>query len=36
VATIPRSRDADHRRQNLDVFDFELDAEEMTRISALR
>jgi 2,5-diketo-D-gluconate reductase B len=36
VATIPRSRDADHRRQNLDVFDFELDAEEMARISGLR
>jgi 2,5-diketo-D-gluconate reductase B len=36
VATIPRSRDEDHRAQNLDVFDFELDADEMARISALR
>jgi 2,5-diketo-D-gluconate reductase B len=36
VATIPRSRDAGHRQQNLDVFDVELNAEEMTRISALR
>jgi 2,5-diketo-D-gluconate reductase B len=36
VATIPRSRNADHRAQNLAVFDFELDAEEMARISTLR
>jgi 2,5-diketo-D-gluconate reductase B len=36
VATIPRSRDEDHRAQNLAVFDFELDADEMARISALR
>jgi 2,5-diketo-D-gluconate reductase B len=35
VATIPRSRDAEHREQNLAVFDFELDAEEMDRISTL-
>jgi 2,5-diketo-D-gluconate reductase B len=35
VATIPRSRDARHREQNLAVFDFELDAEEMAGISAL-
>ncbi len=35
VATIPRSRDTEHREQNLAVFDFELDPGEMTRISAL-
>ena len=35
VATIPRSRDADHREQNLAALDVELDAEEMARISAL-
>jgi 2,5-diketo-D-gluconate reductase B len=36
VATIPRSRSEDHRAQNLAVLDFELDAGEMARISALR
>lgn len=36
VAAVPRSRDADHREQNLAAFDFELDAEEMAHISALR
>ena len=35
VATIPRSSDRDHREQNLAVFDFALDAEEMDRISTL-
>lgn len=35
VATIPRSGDAEHREQNLAVFDFELDAEEMARIRTL-
>jgi 2,5-diketo-D-gluconate reductase B len=36
VATIPRSRDEDHRGQNLAVFDFELDDDEMSRISGSR
>ncbi len=36
VATIPRSRDAAHREQNLAVFDFELDDAEMARISGTR
>jgi 2,5-diketo-D-gluconate reductase B len=35
VAAIPRSSDPGHREQNLAVFDFELDAGEMDRISAL-
>ncbi len=35
VATIPRSRDTEHREENLAVFDFELDDQEMARISAL-
>ena len=35
VATIPRSRDAEHREQNLAVFDFELDDQAMARIAAL-
>jgi 2,5-diketo-D-gluconate reductase B len=32
VVTIPRSSDASHREENLDVFDFELTDEEMARI----
>lgn len=36
VSPIPRSSNPDHRAQNLDVFDFELSDDEMTRISALR
>ena len=35
VATIPRSGDPAHREQNLAVFDFELDDQEMARISDL-
>lgn len=31
----PRSSDPDHRRQNADVFDFELSDEEMRRIQEL-
>ena len=36
VAAIPRSTSADHVRENLDVFDFSLDDEDMTAINALR
>ncbi len=36
VAAIPKSSDAQRRRQNFDIFDFELTADEMQRISALR
>ena len=36
VSPIPRSADPDHRRQNFEVFDFELSDEEMARISAVR
>lgn len=35
VSPIPRSGDPDHRRQNADVFDFELSDEEMRRIHQL-
>ena len=35
VAAIPKSASADHRRENLDVFDFELSRDEMHRISGL-
>lgn len=35
VAAIPRAADAGHRRANLDVFDFELDPEEMARVADL-
>ena len=35
VSPIPRSANPDHRRQNFEVFDFELSAEEMARIDAL-
>lgn len=36
VSPIPRSADPEHRRQNFEVFDFELTAEEMDRISGIR
>lgn len=36
VATIPRSSDPEHRRMNLDVFDFSLTEDEQRRIAALR
>ncbi|MFW6198337.1 MAG: aldo/keto reductase [Acidobacteriota bacterium] len=35
VAAIPRSSSAEHRRENFDVFDFELEDEEMECIAAL-
>lgn len=35
VAAIPRADDPDHRKANLQIFDFELSREEMDRISAL-
>jgi 2,5-diketo-D-gluconate reductase B len=35
LAAIPRARSADHRRENLEIFDFELSDEEMARIAAL-
>ena len=35
IVAIPRSRSREHIRQNVDVFDFALSAEEMARISAL-
>jgi 2,5-diketo-D-gluconate reductase B len=35
VAAIPRSRNDEHRSQNIEIFDFELDADEMARIFAL-
>jgi 2,5-diketo-D-gluconate reductase B len=36
VSPIPRSSNPDRRAQNWDVFDFELDDDEMTRISEVR
>ena len=36
VSPIPRSSKADHRRQNFDVFDFELDDSDMEAVSAIR
>lgn len=36
VSPIPRSADPDHRRQNFEVFDFELSDDEMDRISGIR
>ena len=36
VSPIPRSAKADHRRSNFDVFDFELDADDMATIGAIR
>ncbi|MEI7681580.1 MAG: aldo/keto reductase [Betaproteobacteria bacterium] len=36
VAPIPRSGDAKHMRESLDVFDFTLSADEMQRIHALK
>ena len=35
VAAIPKASGSQHRRQNFDLFDFELDDEEMRRIDAL-
>lgn len=35
VATVPKAASPEHRRSNLEVFDFELSAEEMERIHAL-
>jgi 2,5-diketo-D-gluconate reductase A len=35
VIAIPRSSNPEHRRENLAIFDFSLDAEDMRRISAL-
>jgi len=35
VVAIPRSSNPEHRRENLAIFDFSLDAEDMHRISAL-
>lgn len=35
VAAIPRAASPEHRRQNLEVFDFELSAEEMAQIDDL-
>lgn len=35
IAAIPRASVSNHRRANLEVFDFELDADEMARISDL-
>jgi len=35
VVTIPKSVNPDHIRQNADIFDFELDVDEMTTIDAL-
>ncbi len=36
VSPIPRSANAEHRRQNFEVFDFELSPDEMGRIDAIR
>jgi 2,5-diketo-D-gluconate reductase B len=36
VSPIPRSSKSDHRRQNFDVFDFELDGDDMDAIGAIR
>jgi len=35
VAAIPKAASADHRRSNLDIFDFSLDEDEMRRVSSL-
>ena len=35
VSTIPKAASAEHRRSNLDIFDFELSDEEMDRVHAL-
>jgi diketogulonate reductase-like aldo/keto reductase len=35
VVTIPKAADRDHRRENVDVFDFELTDEEMDRVFEL-
>lgn len=35
IVAIPRSSNPDHRRENLGIFDFSLDAEDMHRIAAL-
>lgn len=36
VCAIPRTRSEDHARSNLDIFDFELSADEMAAIKALQ
>ncbi len=36
VCAIPRTRSEDHARRNLDIFDFELSADEMAAIKALQ
>ncbi|MDY6779113.1 MAG: aldo/keto reductase, partial [Halobacteria archaeon] len=33
VVAIPKSSSPEHQRQNVDIFDFELDDEEMRRIA---
>ena len=35
IVAIPRSSNPDHRRENLAIFDFSLDADDMHKISAL-
>eukprot|EP01089_Gocevia_fonbrunei_P003238 TRINITY_DN13161_c0_g1_i1.p1 TRINITY_DN13161_c0_g1~~TRINITY_DN13161_c0_g1_i1.p1 ORF type:complete len:190 (-),score=28.50 TRINITY_DN13161_c0_g1_i1:37-606(-) len=35
MVVIPKAKSEEHLKQNIDVFDFELDQEAMTRISAL-
>lgn len=35
VVPLPKAQRADHQRENLDVFDFELDAREMAALDAL-
>jgi 2,5-diketo-D-gluconate reductase A len=35
VIAIPRSSTPEHRRENLTIFDFSLDADDMRRIAAL-
>ena len=36
VGAIPKAASEDHLRNNLDIFDFELNDEEMERVFALR
>jgi diketogulonate reductase-like aldo/keto reductase len=36
VSPIPRSSKSDHRRSNFDVFDFELDDDDMAKVSGVR
>jgi diketogulonate reductase-like aldo/keto reductase len=35
VAAIPKAADAKHRRANFDIFDFELDQDDMAAIDAI-